>query len=179
MEAYTLHTLESASGRRKDALKRAKDNFGFIPNLIGLLAESPPVVEAYIDITSRLNQTTLTPQEQQVVYLVLSRENACGYCIAAHTGGAKGAKVPDSVIEAIRNKKPIPDARLAALARFAEQALTERGHVDPEEMELFIKSGYTKANVLDVLLAIAAKVITTYADPIVDAKIDEAFKPFI
>lgn len=131
-----------------------------------------------MDITAKLSQTTLTPEEQQIMFLVVSRENYCSYCIAAHTGGAKGAKVSDEVIEAVRNKKPIKDLRLAALVRFTEQVLSERGHVAPKELDAFINASYTRANVLDVLLAVAAKVITTYADPIVDAEIDESFKRF-
>lgn len=178
MDPYKVHTPESSTGRRKAALERAQEAFGIIPNLLGLLAESPPVLEAYMDITAKLSQTTLTPEEQQIMFLVVSRENSCSYCIAAHTGGAKGAKVSDEVIEAVRNKKPVKDPRLAALVRFTEQVLSERGHVAPEELDAFINAGYTKANVLDVLLAVAAKVITTYADPIVDAEIDESFRRF-
>lgn len=178
MDPYTVHTPENSTGRRKAALERTQEAFGAIPNLLGLLAESPPVLEAYMDLVARLRQTTLTPEEQQIMFLVVSRENSCSYCIAAHTGGAKGANVSDDVIEAVRNKKPVKDARLAALVRFTEQALNERGHVEPEALDEFINAGYTKANVLDVLLAIAAKVITTYADPIVDTEIDESFKPF-
>ncbi|SND51063.1 macrophage infectivity potentiator protein [Streptococcus pneumoniae] len=48
MTTFTIHTVESAPAEVKEILETVeKDNNGYIPNLIGLLANAPTVLEAY------------------------------------------------------------------------------------------------------------------------------------
>ena len=48
MTTFTIHTVESAPAEVKEVLETVeKDNNGFIPNLIGLLANAPTALEAY------------------------------------------------------------------------------------------------------------------------------------
>ena len=48
MTTFTIHTVESAPAEVKEVLETVeKDNNGYIPNLIGLLANAPTALEAY------------------------------------------------------------------------------------------------------------------------------------
>lgn len=42
MADFTVHTIETAPGQSVALLQGAQKAFGFVPNLIGALAESPP-----------------------------------------------------------------------------------------------------------------------------------------
>ena len=48
MPDITIHTIETAPEEVKDVLQTVKDaNGGYIPNLIGLLANAPTALETY------------------------------------------------------------------------------------------------------------------------------------
>ncbi|WP_375058198.1 carboxymuconolactone decarboxylase family protein [Zobellella sp. DQSA1] len=73
-------------------------------------------------------QSTLSPVEQEVVFLTIGRENGCHYCLAAHsTLAGKASGVPAEVTDAIRAGTALPDARLDALSEFTRIMLDSRG----------------------------------------------------
>jgi AhpD family alkylhydroperoxidase len=103
---------------RNPSLKAAKASFGFVPNLQGTMAESPELLAGYSTLWDLFAKTTLTPHEQEVVYMTSNFENECHYCVAGHTALAKLQKVDPAVIDALRNGTEIPDRKLEALHRF-------------------------------------------------------------
>ena len=56
-----------------------------------------------------------------MVFLTVSVVNRCRYCVGAHTALARRAAVPEDVVEAIREERPPPDARLAVLSMVARR----------------------------------------------------------
>ena len=135
MSEFPIHTIETAPEGSKPWLQEAQNRFGFVPNLIGKLANAPVAAEAYLTIHSIYGKSTLTPAEQQVVALAINYEHDCHYCMAAHTGGAKMAKLDESAIEALRNGKPIPDPKLQALREFAVKMVLKRAWVDDADQQ--------------------------------------------
>lgn len=116
MVEFTVHDQNSAP--EELALERVKRRFGFIPNLYGVLAESPQAFNAYQAVSEQFRASSLSRHAQQVVWLTVSRENACEYCVAVHATMAAAAGVAPGVIDAIRQDKPIDDAELDAVRRF-------------------------------------------------------------
>lgn len=58
MSAFTNYTTETAPEKAKETLKTVEKKYGFLPNLMGHLAESNPVLEAYITLGDKLAETT-------------------------------------------------------------------------------------------------------------------------
>ena len=52
-----------------------------------------------------------------------SARNGCVYCVAAHSSGARMAKLDKDAIAEIRDGTPIADAKLQALRAFTEAVL--------------------------------------------------------
>ena len=48
MTTFTTHTIESAPEESKPFLQGAKEAFGFVPNLLGTMAEAPSLLEGYL-----------------------------------------------------------------------------------------------------------------------------------
>ena len=70
MPDITIHTIETAPEEVKDVLQTVKDaNGGFIPNLIGLLANAPTALEAYRTVGEINRRNSLTPTEREVVQI--------------------------------------------------------------------------------------------------------------
>jgi len=177
MADLTIHSLDTAPDASKPSLEAAQKKYGFIPNLIGELANSPTAVEAYLTLAGIYAKSTLTPGEQQVVMLTSSFENDCHYCMAAHSGAAKMAKLDAAAIEALRAGTSIPDEKLEALRRFASLVVVNRGWVPAEEQQAFLDAGYTAENALEVIVGVAVKTISNYTNHLAETPLDERLSP--
>jgi hypothetical protein len=71
---FVVHTKETAPPASREDLATAEKLFGFIPNLLGVLAEAPIALEAYIILTKLLEDASLSAVEQQIVMLAGSHE---------------------------------------------------------------------------------------------------------
>ena len=164
MTHFPIHTVETAPEGSKPALQNAAKAWGFVSNLHGTLAESPAALEGYEAVFGLMSKTDLTAQEQQIALLTVSVFNECEYCVAGHTYLGTAAKLDRSVIDAIRSGAKIADVRFEALRSFTETVVRTRGFAGDAAINAFLAAGYTKANVLDVVLAVATKTISNYVN---------------
>ena len=176
MTQFTVHTAETAPDASKPFIEGARKAFGLVPNLIGLFAESPAVVEGYLGLAGAFQKSGLSALEREVVLIAASVENGCHYCVAAHTTVADGQKLDRSVIDAVRAGGPIGDAKLEALRHFATRMVRERGWVDADGLQALLDAGYTRANALEVVLGIGLKTISNYTNHLADTPLDAAFR---
>ena len=127
MNTFKLHTLQSAPEGSVATLQTVNKNLGFIPNLYGILAESPPTAESYFQLVKLLEKSALTPGEQEVIALVVSVENNCSYCVAVHSFLARMYKIDETTITALLGSKANSNTKLNALAKFTRALVRERG----------------------------------------------------
>lgn len=179
MEKFKVHNTESAPRGAKDILKEMQEQNGFVPNLYGVMANSPSVVKAYHQLGELFGQTSFTPVEQNLVWLAVSQANKCHYCMPIHTMVAKMFKVPDDVIDALRNNIPIEsDPKLDALRRFTKIMVEKRGWPEEQEVKAFLEAGYSKEQILELIVGIAQKTISNYVNHIAQTPVDEAAKAY-
>ncbi len=162
--SFAVHSIETAPEASRATLGQVQKAWSFIPTLHGIMAESPETLEAYDALFALVSRTSLSPQEQQVAFLTVSVFHECEYCTMGHTYLGRMAKLDEAAIMAIRNGKPIADARLQALRRFIETVLRERGFAGEQALTAFYAAGYTKQNVLEVVTVIATKTISNYVN---------------
>ena len=175
MSEFQVHTKETAQAESAELLGSAEKAFGFIPNLLGVFAESPATLKAYLTIGKIFDESSFSPTERQLVILAASRYNECDYCIAAHSKVASMQNVPADVVEAIRNDRPIADSKLEALRSFTTAVVEQRGFVSDDDTTSFLAAGYTKAQILEVILGISFKTLSNYTNHIADTPLDAAF----
>lgn len=173
-----MRSLESGSPRAKEVLDRALKQVGFIPNMYGYMVNSPALLDTYLFGYNQFRtESGFNPVEQEVVFLTISRENGCHYCVSAHSVIADAfSKVPIEVTDAIRNGTPIPDARLKALHDFTRELVNTRGRPGKDEVAAFIAAGYAEDHVLSILLAISVKILSNYANHLFATPLDDMFK---
>lgn len=175
MTDFTVHTTDTAPDQSVALLQGAQKAFGFVPNLIGVLAESPAVVEAYLTLSQIFDKSSLSPVERQVAILAISRFNECDYCMAAHSVIASMQKVPANVIQAIRNDQPIADEKLEALRAFATTVVDKRGWISEDDVTAFLSASYSQAQILEVILAASLKTLSNYANHVAETPVDDEF----
>lgn len=178
MTTFTIHNTESAPAGSKAQLESAQHRMGQIPNLYGVLAEAPIAVEAYDTLGSLLMKSSFTPTERHVVWFTINAYHDCHYCMAAHTFLAKGEKVSEDVIETARAVGSYPDPKLEALRVFTLKLVENRGWAAPQDLEAFLDAGFTKQNVLEIVVVIAHKVLSNYTNHIVETPVDDVFGRF-
>lgn len=177
MTDFIRHTEETAPEGSRPVLQRIKRAFGFIPNLSATFAESPAVVEGYGTLSGFFDKSDFTATERQIILMTNSRLNGCTYCMAAHTTISQMQEVPADVIETLRSGASFTDAKLEALRVFAAKVNENRGAVSDEDVDAFIDAGYSKANVLEVVLGTSLKVISNYTNHITNTPVDDTFQP--
>ncbi|GAB4192179.1 MAG: carboxymuconolactone decarboxylase family protein [Phycisphaeraceae bacterium] len=176
MKVPTL-TPETAPETARDLLSAVNKKLGFTPNLLGKMAHAPSVLKAYLQLSELFSQTSLSPVQRHVVLLSISRENGCHYCMAAHSALAKMDGVDHEVVESLREGKPIGDEALEALAELAVELVERRGWPKAETLDRFLASGYTQAQVLEVILGVAFKTLSNYCNHVLETEVDPQFAP--
>jgi alkylhydroperoxidase family enzyme len=176
MTTFQAYTIDTAPAASKPSLEAAKKGFGFVPNLQSHMAASPELLAGYSALWDLFSKSTLTAHEQQVVYLTSNFENNCHYCMAGHSTLAKMIKMDAGVIDALRAGTTLPDAKLEALHRFTTLVVRERGFVPDADVDAFLAAGYTRQNVLEVILGVATKVMSNYTNHIVHTENDAFMK---
>jgi uncharacterized peroxidase-related enzyme len=176
MQAFQIHRQDSAPAASRPLLAQVQKAFGFVPNLAGALAGAPAALEAFLALDKAFSATSLTPTERQVVLLATSFANECGYCMAAHTVIAGMQKLSGEVVGALREGRPIADAKLEALRSFTNSVVTSRGRVSDADLQRFLAAGYTRAHVLDVITGVTVKTLTNYVNNVAQTPLDSQFE---
>jgi uncharacterized peroxidase-related enzyme len=175
MTRFAPHSPDTAPEEAREILSQIANKYGFLPNLMATMAESPELVKAYAAIGDLFARTGFTSAEQQVVLLAISRLNGCDYCVAAHSTVAGMQQVPADVVAAIRDDQPLKDPRLEALRRFATAVVEQRGWVSEEQVEEFLAAGYEQRRVFDIILGAAMKTLSNYTNHVAATPLDAAF----
>ncbi|MDJ0701503.1 MAG: carboxymuconolactone decarboxylase family protein [Woeseiaceae bacterium] len=175
MAQFETYNLDNVKDAGRKTLESIEKGYGFVPNLLGTMIESPATTNAYLALGKLFGQTSFTDGEQQVISLTASRVNECEYCVSAHSTVARGSALPGDVIDAIRGDQPIADERLEALRLFVAQTVNQRGWLDNEQIEAFLDAGFTKEQVFEVVLGVSMKTISNYINHIASTELDEAF----
>ena len=176
MTHFTVHTPASAPERSRPILESAQRANGFLPNLLAVLSESPTALEAYTTLSGIYGKSSFTKTEEQVVLHTASFENGCDYCMAAHSTISGKLGISEDVIAGLRDGAPVGDARLDALARFTRAVVQERGWAGDDAVAAFLAAGFTKEQVLEVVVGLALKTISNYSNHLASPPLDAAFE---
>ncbi|MET3948360.1 alkylhydroperoxidase family enzyme [Arthrobacter sp. UYCu512] len=175
---FTRHDEDTAPEASKALLAKSKKQNGRIPGLHATMAEAPGLLEGYQLVHQLFLNSSFDKDELTVVWQTVNVEHACTYCVPAHTGIAKSMKVDDAITEALRNETPLPNARLEALRTFTLDMVRERGNVDDAAVQTFLDAGYTKRQVLEVVLGVSQKVMSNYTNHLAQTPVDAPFRKF-
>jgi uncharacterized peroxidase-related enzyme len=173
---FTLHDMESAPEATKDDLAWAEKTYGAIPNLYRGFAANPATLKIYLAFNELLKaHGQLSPIEQQLVYLTISAENSCTYCVGAHSVLANMVKMPADLLDELRSQQPLSDPKLNQLREFTLSLMQHRGHLPEADLAALVSVGYEQGAVLEVLTILAQKTLSNYFNHLADTPLDEMF----
>ncbi|MYM23062.1 carboxymuconolactone decarboxylase family protein [Duganella sp. FT135W] len=161
MSRLFTQPVSEATGHAAQLFTAIKGAIGKVPNAyLTLGTNSPVALEAALNLDGALKKSSLSAKEVEVVKLAVSQEASCDYCLAAHTlmGGKAGLSA--DAIKGVRHGQPSGDARLDALATFVHTVVSTSGDVPAEVVIAVKQAGYSDAQIVDTLLAVASITFT-------------------
>ncbi len=162
MTRFTFHTPDTTSGPTRELLEGIRKGYGFIPNLFAYMAEAPTTVEAYLALNELIAKGSLSAAQQQVALLAVSVENDCEFCIAAHRAIGKMKGANPQTLNALASGSEIADASDRTLATFTRAVVKSRGRPGAAAIQAFLDAGFTKAQILEVILIVSIKTLSNY-----------------
>lgn len=178
MTDFQLHDETSAPEGSGVLLAQSKKGFGMVPNLHAVMAEAPGLLEAYKTVGTLFENSSFDADELTVVWQAINVYHGCHYCVPAHTAIAKGMKVSDEITNALRDETPLPNGRLEVLRDFTLSVVHDRGAVDDDVVQAFLDAGFTKRQILEVILGVSQKVMSNYSNHLADTPLDAPFEKF-
>src|SRR5438477_127803 len=102
--------------------------------------------------------------------------NSCHICVAMHTARLTALGADPGLITALRDPdraEPLADERLDAVRVFTVRVLDTAGDVGDRALRDFLAAGYTTENALEVVLGIGTYTMSTLANRLTGAPVDE------
>ncbi|WP_369147004.1 carboxymuconolactone decarboxylase family protein [Streptomyces sp. R44] len=160
-----LHTVEPeiATGEAAALFTTTHRALGVIPNLARVMANSPPVLKAYLGVLTTLNaEGTLPADVRERIALLVAQENGSDYCLSAHA--FRGTRVAGlSPAEAARARRgEADDPWAAAVLDLAAVVVRDRGTVTDEQWAATRRAGLSDGQIVEVIAHVALNVFTNY-----------------
>ncbi|MGC9957667.1 MAG: carboxymuconolactone decarboxylase family protein [Roseiarcus sp.] len=176
MTHFPILTMESAPERSKPALKQLEAAFGMIPNIAGVMASSPVLINSLVGLFGNVHGGSFTEPQIQTVLLTDAVTNECAWAVAFHTALGLKAGLDPADVEAIRERRLPNDGKHAALSLLAKTLIEKRGRLDDRDIDQFVAAGFGKDLALEVIAIVAASTITNYTGSVTRIPLEAPFQ---
>jgi uncharacterized peroxidase-related enzyme len=162
---------EQSTGKAKELLDAVKAKLGMTPNMMKTMAQSPAVLEAYLNFSGALSSGKLSARLREQIALISAEVNGCGYCASAHTAIGKMVGLDEDAILAAR-KGTAADAKTDAALKFARAVIVNRGEVSDADLQAVKDAGFSDGEIGEIVANVALNIFTNYFNEIAKTDID-------
>src|SRR6202035_3163591 len=129
MSIFEIQTIDRAPEGSKAPLEKLQQTFGIVPNVAGVIANSPVLTNIFVPLFQGVHSGTFTEAEIQTLLLTNAVTNSSAWAVAFHSYLALRAGVDPADVQAMRERRAPREPRYAALSVYARSLIDERGHV--------------------------------------------------
>lgn len=148
-----------------------KQKLGTVPNLFATIGQSPEALQALLDATDTLSRGALSPREVELVNLLTSELNGCGYCVSAHGALGKLAGLSPDEIDAARSGRGA-NAREQAMLALVRRVVRTGGAGAGTDLARAREAELSDGEVIEVLAHVALKTFTNAVAILAQTEID-------
>jgi AhpD family alkylhydroperoxidase len=172
---FTEHTIESAPPAARRFMTATRDHLGYLPAGMARMAASPQLLDGFLKLTAIFERSELDPVAREVLVMTIATRNGCHICVAMHTARLTALGASPDLIAALRGGplEPLADERLDAIRVFTLAVLDTAGAVGDQALRDFLARGYTRQNALEVVLGIGTYTMSTLANRLTGAPVDD------
>lgn len=167
-------TPETAPAAARPVLQATQAKFGFVPDPVAKAAHAPALLKHLLAGLTLFEQTSLTPEEREVVAFAVAWEVECHYCMALHS--AQLASDNPTLTEALRTGVALEDPKLEALRQFASAIVVQRGRPAEGQWAAMSRAGFGQNQILEVTLGVGAYLLSTLTNVLTGVKLDAPFE---
>lgn len=171
MQRLTALNPKTATGQAQGLLKGAESKLGFAPNIMRTMANSPAVLQGYLDFSGALSKSQLSAKFREQIALTVSEANDCRYCLAAHSAIGRTVGLSEEAIRDSRRGES-PDTKEATALEFTRLVVSNRGQVSDDEFATLRKAGFTDGEITEILANIALTLFTNYFNHVAGTEVD-------
>ena len=178
MSWFPEYTIESAPAGSRRFMVATQNHLGYLPAATARWAASPHLLEGFARMTAIFENGTLDPVAREAVVMTIATRNGCHICVAMHTARLTALGAPADVIASLREAAPLGDEQLDAIRVFTLRVLDTAGDVGDNALRAFLASGYTRQHALEVVLGIGTYMMSTLANRLTGAPLDDQLSAF-
>ena len=161
----------AAEGKLRDLFAGIQRSLGAIPNLYRVIARSPAALEGALALAGSRGRGRLRARLREQIAIAVAQENACDYCLSAHTALGKGLKVSDADL-ALARRGRASDPKDDAALRFVQRVVERRGRVDDADLAEVRGAGFDDGQIVELVAHTALSVFTNYLNQVAETEID-------
>lgn len=162
---------QTATGEAKQLLDAVQSGLGMVPNFIRVLANSPAALSAFLGLHGIASEGVLDPQTRERIALTVAEQNACQYCVSAHTAIGRRAGLDNQEMLANRAGRS-SDAKAEAALGFARALVAHTGEVSKAEFDAVRAAGHSDAEVIEIITHVAMNIFTNLLGKATQVDID-------
>ncbi len=162
---------ETTTGKSKELFNAVQSKLGFIPNLIKVFGNSPATLKSYLSLGELTGSGNFSNKFREQLALTIAEENACNYCLSAHTTIGKMNGLSEEQTEQSRLGFA-NDAKVQAGLQFAKAVTKNRGQVSSEALQTVKDAGFNDGDILEIVLNVVSNTLTNYVNHLADTEID-------
>lgn len=161
----------TASGEAKELLDTVQHGLGMVPNFIRVLANAPAALRAFLGLHGIARAGSLHPKTRERIALAVAEQNACRYCLSAHT--AIGREVGLDAHEMLANRAGrSSDAKAQAALTFARALVEHTGQVSEAEFGAVRAAGHSDGEIVEIVTHVAMNIFTNLLGKATRVEID-------
>lgn len=132
----------------------AKENTGFIPNVIKALAHRPAELRAFLNYNDAVmnKESGLTDADKEMIIVTFSAKNGCSYCVQSHGASLRmksgNPYVADQV--AINHKEADISERERAMLDFAMKVSIDSASINKDDFDTLKSHGFSEEDIWDI-----------------------------
>ncbi|MGD9922916.1 MAG: carboxymuconolactone decarboxylase family protein [Pseudorhodoplanes sp.] len=162
---------QTATGEAKQMLDAVQSGLGMVPNFIRALANSPAALKAFLGIHEIAGAGDLDVKTRERIALAVAEQNACQYCVSAHTAIGRKAGLDNQEMLANRMGRS-SDAKAEAALTFARALVEHTGQVSKAEFDAVRAAGHSDGEIVEIITHVAMNIFTNLIGKATQVEID-------
>jgi AhpD family alkylhydroperoxidase len=171
MNKLSVLKKEQASEQSRELFEGIEKAVGMLPNIYAVIGHSANALGSYLGFSEAQKSGSFNAKEREAIFLAVSEENGCNYCLAAHTAIAKMNGFTDDETIQLRSGS-YSDRKLSILTNLAKSIVINRGIADEELVKAFYEIGYDEKSLVDLVALVVDKTFTNYIGRLARPEID-------
>jgi uncharacterized peroxidase-related enzyme len=172
MSRIPAPAIEHLPAASQALLAGVNRQFGAVPNVYRVMANSPATLEAFLGCGNALDKGGIDRLTRERIALAVAEVNGSDYCLSAQTYRVRQAAMLDDAEITANRSGASNDIQADAAVRFAARLIRERGRVSETDIEAVKRAGYSDADIVEIIGNVAMNVFANLINVALKTDID-------